>query len=255
MSNSDKRKNPTHNEETLFFSEVKGVCPLCGRYLMSKGSRNYVKNYEIAHIYPCNPTADDLNILDGVQPPPDTEAYENKIALCLGCHNDYDKDKTLSKYIDLRKIKDKILESNSIKKIMSDYPLEDNIREIIANLLCVDDKTLSDVSLRRDALHVDEKIEDSYSLLRQKIKTNIISYFQVVEECFKQLDSGTYENVSIQIKSFYRKCSSLSNDKKKIFEEIVNWIQSKSRNRDIIACEIIASFFVQKCEVFDEITK
>ena len=252
---SNNRKNPTQNQEQLFFSEVHGICPLCGRNLMGKGNKNYVKNYEIAHIYPCNPTANDLKVLAGVKPPSDTEVYENKIALCLICHNEYDADKTLSKYKELRKIKDGIIESESIKNIMGDYSLEENIRDIIYNLLNVNDDSLAKVPLSNSALRVKEKIEDDYSLLRRKIEFNVINYFKVVEEYFKRYDLGTYENISIQIRSFYVKCCSLSGDKNKIFGEIVNWIKSKTGNTDGVACEIIASFFVQKCEVFDEITK
>lgn len=249
------RKSPTINQDQLYFAEVKGICPLCGKHLMEKGKTKLVKQYEIAHIYPCHPTAKDMIVLNGINPPVDLECYENKIALCHQCHNAYDDDKTLNKYNELRSLKDSLLASENMQYVMGDYYLEDDIRSIVSKLLAIDDYNLPEVMLNKTALKIKEKLPDKYLLLREKIESNVTKYFQVVEEYFMELDSGKYENISIQIKSFYIKCSSITEDKEQVFDQIVDWIRIKTNNGNKIACEIVASFFVQKCEVFDAITK
>ena len=60
------RKNISDADDRLHLLEVNGCCPLCGSTLL-KNSGKKTKLYEIAHIYPNRPTAEDLRILKGVQ--------------------------------------------------------------------------------------------------------------------------------------------------------------------------------------------
>ena len=249
------RKNPTPNKDQLLFAEVGGLCPLCGKNLMLIGRTKSVKQYEIAHIYPCNPTAKDLVALAGVVAPVDTEDASNKIALCLACHQTYDDDKTKERYDDLRKRKDRLLSEGAIRNVIGDYPLEEDISDILSKLLLVDDITLESVVLNTSALKIKEKVEDEYILLRRSIEGNVTKYYAVVQKMLKDMGTDKFDNVATQIKSFCKKCESLSKDKEIIFEKIVEWVKIKSGNDNKIASEIVVSFFVQNCEVFDAIAK
>lgn len=40
----------------------------------------------------------------------------------------------------------------------------------------------------------------------------------------------------------------------KIFEKMVDWLQNAT-NEDRNSCEVIISYFIRKCEVFDVITE
>ena len=250
----DNRKNPTPNQDQLFFAEVGGLCPLCGKRLMIRGNNKYVKQYQIAHIYPCNPTTKDLNALAGIEPPADTEEFSNKIALCISCHQTYDDDKTLDRYTSLRIKKDRLMAQDSIRNVIGDYPLEDDISDILTKLMLLDDSSET-IELSIDALKVKAKIEDKYALLRRYIEENVTKYYAVVQKMLKELGADKFDNIAIQIKSFYRKCGSLSNDKDLIFDQIVDWVKIKSGNDNRIASEIVVSFFVQDCEVFDAIAE
>ena len=251
----DNRKNPTSNQEQLYFAEVGGVCPLCGKNLMYIGKTKYVKQYQIAHIYPCNPTQKDLIVLSGITAPADTEAFSNKIALCHTCHHTYDDDKTIERYNDLRRIKDRLLSAGAINNIIGDYPLEDDISDILSKLLLVDDQTLSSIELSVSALKIREKIEDEYALLRRNIEGNVTKYYALIQKMLKEMGTNKFDNIAIQIKSFYKKCENLSKDKDIIFDKIVDWVKIQSGNDNKIASEIVVSFFVQNCEVFNEIAK
>ena len=251
----DNRKKSSPNQEQILFAEANGLCPLCGKSLMQIGRTKNVKQYEIAHIYPCNPTAKDISVLSSVSAPADTEAMDNKIALCLSCHKVYDDDKTLERYNELRNIKNRFSAENSIRSIIGEYHLESDISDILSKLLIVDDEILSSLSLSITALKIREKVEDEYSLLRRNIESNVTKYYAIVQKMLKEMGTDKFDNIAIQIKSFYKKCYSLTQDKNIIFNQISQWIQSKSKNDNKIACEIVASFFVQNCEVFDAITK
>lgn len=254
MSLND-RKSTTENQNALFVSEVGGLCPLCGKQLIKKSTMNLLKKYEIAHIYPCNPTKKDLDVLSTVIPPANIESSANKIALCLDCHNEYDNDKTLDKYIELRKIKDKLLEKASIDIEIYNYPLEEDISEILSKLLIIPDEEISSLELSMKAIKISDKLEDEYRLLRREIEEKVAKYFGLIQKMFKEKGAAKFESIALQIKSFYLTCKNRTIDKNVIFDEVIKWISIKCGGKDRRACAIIAAFFVQNCEVFDEISK
>lgn len=93
------RKDPTPAQELIYLGEVQDKCPKCGKPLVRQGTRKVNKDFEIAHIFPCNPTADDMAVLEGVELyGQNSETMDNKIALCHDCHEDYDNNKTKEKY-------------------------------------------------------------------------------------------------------------------------------------------------------------
>jgi len=91
--------------------------------------------------------------------------------------------------------------------------------------------------------------------LRRKIEGNVTKYYSFVQKSLKEIGADKFDNMAIQIKSFCKKCESLSRDKEVIFDQIVEWVMRKSKNDNKIASEIVVSFFVQNCEVFDAIAK
>ena len=251
---ANKRKTNTNNQDALYFAEVDGLCPLCGNNLMSKQGTRYVKMYEIAHIYPCNPTIIDLSVLADVQRPADTEAFENKIALCLSCHQIYDHDKTLERYNDLKEKKNLLIQRNNIKKEFYKHNLEEEISRILSEILNVTDEEIEVNILNMKALQIKEKIEDEYKLLRREVENNATKYFQIIQNLFKSIDDGTYENITLQVRSFYLKCKAITSDKNSIYDYMIDWIKMKSKASDDLACAIIVSYFIQNCEVFDAIS-
>ena len=61
--------------------------------------------------------------------------------------------------------------------------------------------------------------------------------------------------LSGQIKSCFVKMNDVTSDKSKIFDYIVNWVKTKTSTHSKEACEIVVSYFVQNCEVFNEIAE
>lgn len=251
---NDKRKSITDNQNQLFLSEVGGLCPLCAKDLIVKHKTKYVKHYQIAHIYPCNPTSNDLAVLAGITPPIDIEAYDNKIALCLDCHISYDHDKTLEQYNHLRSLKNRLIEESKLKSLFADYPLESQINTILTKLSTIGNP-VSNETLNVKALKITQKIGDLSNLFCVKISDYVSKYFLLVQTMLKELGTDSFNCIATQIKSFYNKCKLETSDKRLIFNKIIEWVKVKTENTDIEACEIVVSYFIQNCEVFDEITQ
>ncbi|MDO3412578.1 hypothetical protein QWJ34_22625 [Saccharibacillus sp. CPCC 101409] len=254
-----KRTQSTTNLDSKHLLEVDGVCPLCGKYLIvEKGIRTH-KKYEIAHIYPNSPTVNELKILLGVERLGiNCEDFENKIALCKECHGEYDDNKTLEEYLRLLKYKKRFLAASKSKVSISNQILENEIVFIIDSLSNADFVALQDMKLEYHALKISSKIEDKYSMLRNKIEMNVYMYFNLIKETFKDLDSSGQVNfniISSQIKTSFLQCEKEIEDKSEIFKQLVRWMNSKCTSASNEACEAVISYFVQNCEVFNEITQ
>ena len=103
------------------------------------------------------------------------------------------------------------------------------------------------------SLKIDNKIEDKYSLLKRKIKHYVSEYYLFIEEQLRNLDEKEkkFKIIANQINTAYLSCC--TEDKDDVFNNIVNWLNSKDVTLNYDACVIVVSFFVQNCEVFDEV--
>lgn len=252
-----KRKAPTEAELRLYLREVDYHCPLCGKELQSqKQKKPNQKLFEIAHIYPNSPTIEQYEALHTLERlGKDSEDYDNKIALCLGCHSTQDFQTTPDEYLKLVKIKKNILVQTAMNDITNSLSLEDDI-EIVINKLCsVSDEELA--QLNYDPVPIANKFSRSDGLLKAKISGYVLQYYTFIREAFRQIDGERgfhLEILSGQIKSCFIKLNDTTNDKSTIFSNIVKWISNKTLCKSTEACEAVVAFFVQNCEVFYEIS-
>lgn len=251
------RKNITPNFEALLQMEVANHCPLCGKPLFGEKNGKLVKLYEIAHIYPHSPTSTQLVTLKDVPKPVDTESFENLILLCLDDHKIQDSNTTADKYIQLYNIKQKLIKQTNAYNNTSRVPLEDQITEILQELEIVDTNELQKLSY--SPVTVEKKINSKDFLLREKIKGYVVLYFPFVQDTFGRLDEIgklKFEKIASEVKFCFHNIDDQGLSQEDVFDNIVNWIYNKTQKQhEKIACEIIVAFFVQNCEVFNEITK
>ncbi|MGL4107496.1 ABC-three component system protein [Clostridium sp. LP20] len=249
----------TDNMDRAYLLEVSGICPLCGKYMLAEKGKRINKKYEIAHIYPNSPIANEENELMGLERLGNNcEDFENKIALCKDCHGYYDYHKTKEEYLNLIKIKKRLLSSSKAQIATSHQDLEQEIILVINALSQIDEKTLKNMKLEYRALKIADKIEDTYSILKIKVETYVCIYFNFIKETFQNLEQSGQMNftlVASEIKTSFLKCEKEMVSKSDIFKHLVRWIESKSLGASNEACEAVISYFVQSCEVFHEITK
>lgn len=62
-------------------------------------------------------------------------------------------------------------------------------------------------------------------------------------------DSSTM--ISLQVKTYYLLQKKQTQNQQIIFKNIVDWIRHRSGSHSTEASEIIASFFIQNCEIFE----
>lgn len=254
----ENRPQITDNQELLLFSEVDGVCPNCPNVLMYDKNGRKNKNYEIAHIYPLNPKPEEVKVLkDAVKLSIDPNHLDNLICLCLACHNKFDNPRTLEEYEDLLEKKKCLIKRFKEKSIWIDTILEKEIEEII-NFLASEDFIFGNEDiLNYDPKTIDNKTDSTITeLTKRKIHRNVQDYFKQVKNKFIELDMVqplTTETISTQIKSHYLKLrkQDASKTQKEIFDAMVEWLNKLTHQNSNDSSEIIISYFIQNCEIFE----
>ena len=220
---------------------------------MEIGVRKVNKNFEIAHIFPCNPTKDDMSYLDGVELyGENSESMHNKIALCKNCHKDFDNNKTKEKYNNLLNIKKRLEQEYNVMQELAECGLEDEIKDALIKLQNLNEPDLQGLTLSYEAVCVDRKINNNL-ILKNAITTNVISYFMFIHNFFIEqcrITGSEPELISYVMKCAYLRCKKKKMNQDQIFEALKKWIMSKTSCTDN-AASIIISYFVQNCDVYE----
>lgn len=249
-----KKRRPIYeNEKLILHSEVGGICPLCPTVLIYEKNGVNDKAFEIAHIYPLNPRADEIILLKNEELLNiDTDNQDNLICLCIPCHRRYDKNKTIDEYVELVEKKKKILKVRKEKEIWISSTIEKEIYQII-NLL-TDQNFAFDDNAEYNPKTIDTKTDNTITTLtKRKIHQNVQDYFYQIKAKFTEIESIeplSTEIISGQIKTHYLKLAKQGGNQKEIFEAMVSWLKKQTKQEYNEASEIIISYFIQNCEIF-----
>jgi hypothetical protein len=138
---------------------------------------------------------------------------------------------------------------------ISSDKIADAVREIIEMIGSGEPVTESE--LRMSPLKVEEKIADR-NLLR-KVKAMVVDgIYEMVNEIINQLAAANRLNVrqfERSIKRMYEDAEDSLDSQSDIFNSLVRYLYAKANQKNYEACEILISYFVQRCEVFHEITR
>ena len=251
---ASKRIKYNEAQQTALVSQVNRVCPLCAQSLFYKKKSKSYKDYELAHIFPLNPTKEESELLKHEERlSEDVNDERNIIPLCKECHGKFDRPRTLEEYRQLLEIKKKLIAQTSQELIWKEYNLEEQISDVITALYNDPDLDVS-VEIEFTPKAVDDKLDDSISrLARRKIKNNVSDYYLFIKGCLSTLDQKEIdlsEAIACQIKAYYIKQKGMGLTQQEIFENIIAWMNAKTKPETSDATEILASFYVQNCDVF-----
>lgn len=248
------RRNLTKHENAILLAEVESICPLCTKPLMyEKNGKNY-KQWEGAHIYPLNPTPEEIALLNNEKRlHEDVNNIKNFIALCVECHTRFDNPRNVEEYRMLLSIKKNILSKSETRAKYVEYQIESEIKEVISML--VEEFNEAELKpLELHALKLDEKANKTLaSISKMRIRNEITEYYYYIKEQFVQLDSQyprSFNAIASQVSAFYNSLMRIEPSQEVIYGQLTEWLSKKTGNSSLGACAIIVSFFIQNCEVF-----
>lgn len=225
----------THAHELVLYTEANGKCTSCGRPVALEKDIGDVDYCQIFH------TKDDTgNDVD--------------LVLCVDCARDYAN--APREYIK------KLLHKKAYHKIQIEalnsigFPRQKSaIEEAIHKLAGLN--LPFDRDLKYEPTRIENKIVDN-SGLRDAIIWNANYWFRAINTEIENAAEAKIlrpERFSKAFSTMYEQVKQTTDDQTIIYETIVGKLSSLIGEEYRSQCECIVSYFVQSCEVFDEVTK
>lgn len=225
----------------LLVAEERSVCPNdgCSTPLFVNVGGKLGANYEVAFI---DPSISEIKM-------------ENLIALCPTCHSKYITGRTDEQVQRLLHIKKSLVDDYEAKETVSMQKIEDGIRKVLEKI--PEMRAPANIDLNYNPVTLRQKIATDNLMLYLKAKTNVNVYYSAVQDVFTELNAERvlrYKHFCLQVRMTYINLSEMGLSQDEIFEKMVDWLQDAT-HEDRGSCEVIISYFIQKCEVFDAITE
>lgn len=248
------RKSITPNRKEILIGQVNGLCPLSKTPLFYEKNGANHKDYEIAHIYPLHPKPKEVVLLKVVKRlSEDPEHDDNLIPLCTRCHNKFDKPRTVDGYNRLYQIKKGLISRAKQAELWKQHSIQSEINVLIDSLATGALDTEDD-NTKYEPKKVEEKADDTLlPLTKKRIKNNVRDYFPHVKTKFASIEKmspSTSLIIAQQINTYYLIQRKIEDSQQKIYENMVEWIIVQTETESADAADIVASYFVQNCEIF-----
>lgn len=221
--------------------EAEGACafPGCGRLFAVTDAGHIAYTYEVA-------------VIDKTKEP----KVENLIALCPFCQSAFSFETNRRICKEVQGIKKILIAHKQSMKLLDDLKLEKEIIGVVSKIRNLKEKDLLDPSL--DPKDIREKLNPDENLaLYRTVKGYVDTYYVTIKEIMINADKRgeiDYDEVQDQMKAIYKRLKKANKTKIEIFNEISEKVHKVCLQEDIY-CQIVVSYFIAKCEVFDAITK
>jgi len=242
-------------------AEVSRHCPLCDNPLLLEKNGKCIPNYRLTYIYPQSISLNKSKELSQVAfTHNEIESIQNQIMLCPSCHANYQHDTTLDDYQQLLGIKSSLLRDLEIRDKASQYHLDELIVTVIERISKIPQQSI--VQPRYEVVEVAQKIKKGNILLERKVHNYISEYYPDVKDAFALLEDEKqrrFKKIAATIRCSYLEFAGSGSlfeqpSQGHIYESLVEWLMHTTHTNERIPCEILIAFFIQCCEVFDEIT-
>lgn len=221
-------------------NEANHVCPFpgCGRSLV------VTKAGKATNLY-------NVGLIDKKKAP----AVENLLALCPRCYATYSIDEGTKACKELIGVKKILVGHQQNIQLLDDLPLEKGIVGVVSKVKNLKEKDLADASL--DPKEIKQKLIPSDNMaLYITVNTYVTIYYVRLRTIMMNADKRgeiDYDEVQDQMHAIYKRLKKAKKSNVEIFNEIAQKIHKVSLQEDIY-CQIVVSYFIQSCEVFDAIT-
>ena len=214
------------------FEEADGICPITGYRLKIFGDDAF-KVIKIDKDLPYN--------------------IDNTIAISPKASPTYFYKNSNRHYEELMAKKEELFEKQRIKMLIDDSFYSKKLKRIIDKIQ--ENPTVLNVDLKLKPTEIKNKIDCSEPIF-SKIFPLITDYYLYLRGLFKERDGNdfNFDLLCKTIRSDYLTLAEEDFSKMKIFD-LLSENLSRKLDEDLLYCEIVISFFVQNCEVFDEISK
>lgn len=218
--------------------ECNSLCPLpeCSKPLYVKKDEEKQPYFQIIQINPQKPY----------------DRLYNLLAVCPKCAAKLNIQKTEHDILRLAEIKQRMQKNEEILELSAEEKIGQDITSLIEKITNAESAELSE--LNYSPIELKKKFLPSEHLLEDEIKPRVVKYFNFINELLKQkVEKENFNETKFRkaVKHIYENLEAEEFEKTQIFEAISERFYNMSKNSHI-ACHILASYFVQSCEIFRE---
>lgn len=221
-------------------NETNHTCPFpgCGHSLIISNAGKTIECYDVA-------------LIDKKKAP----EVENLLALCPRCYAVYSIDDNPKVYKELTGVKKILVGHQKNVQLLEDLPLERGIIGVISKVKNLKEKDLANASL--DPKELQQKLKPSDNMaLYITVNSYVTAYYVRLKTIMMNADKRgeiDYDEIQNQMHAMYKRLKKAKKTNVEVFNEITDKIHKVSLQENIY-CQIVVSYFIQSCEVFDAIT-
>lgn len=227
--------------QTRLLIESKGLCPndnCCQPLYIDAGGQTQM-DYTVTIINPALPH----------------DSFSNLIALCPDCSKRYLLSQDTARIKRMDEIKKQLMEEAETMGTLAGTKVEEGVERVLRKI--ADTPPDQIVPLTYDPVEIRQKILPANRALYIKAKAYVSEYYNTVHGIFQLLSKEgklRFEPFCMQVRLNFINLRDKGIEQPEIFEKLVDWLAANTNDsRDM--CEIVIAYFIQKCEVFDAITK
>lgn len=214
----------------VLLAETGGKCQKCGRVLGIKKEGNDVNYAKVVRL-----------------------SETDEVVLCVECEREI---QNASEEVKLALLSEKhdLEVLMAARDATSRYTIEKQIEQVLREVDLMD--VTDDTQLKIEPVKVENKITEKR--LKERVLFDVRRLYQGVNDALDWLAGENKLNVdkfAKSVKRMYEDASESHISQSAIYNLLVETLFEKTGRKYREACEIIISYFVQRCEVFDEITK
>ncbi|VGY28627.1 Uncharacterised protein [Streptococcus pyogenes] len=220
----------------FLLTESNNCCayPGCDRPLILTSGNLAAENYEVSAIEK-DKDAEPLNL----------------IALCPDCFLTYQADSRKKIVTALKNVKKILVSAHNSQQAISDMKLDSGIVSVLTSL---NKLKCDEYDISYDSKQLTDKISpENNRTLYQLVKNPVIDSYLTIQKIIVNLDKQgkiDYEEIQYQTRSMYKKLKAAKHNNLAIFNTISEKLH-KATLQDIYFCQMIVSYFIQKCEVLE----
>ncbi len=245
-------------DDIELLQQVNQECPLCHISLIASVRGKTIYRYAVTRIFPEECPADnESEFAELHNKPTNINDITNKICLCDNCATNYLYAPSIETYDKLYRIKWSSLNHSGLRKASDQVPLDDKIIHILSNIKETDIDSIDFSTFRMKPLKIKQKIAPTNKTLMKAINDDNAAYYFFIKEHLSQQDTirGSFKKIAHAVQLCFDELSEKTADQDEIYNALIQWILDTQHlsNYYRTAAHIVISFFVQNCEVFDEI--
>lgn len=245
-------------EIDLLREECSGKCLICGKRLKNQAVIDIVP--KVSNIEERNEIRKALQVR-GVENLPDlngsfsTSGIENHALVDANCKADYEAHFKPEKAAELLIAKHEANQRMLLMDKIDSLEIDEYLEELLSSMDGIINPEAAE-SLKYAPHDIKEKIEPEHVTLKLDVSSKVSMYYGFIEEELHQRDGVNgfdFEDLAMSVRRCYKDLAKQGLSKEYIYTQMALWTQRMTGCENIVACQILIAFFVQECEVFDEI--